>query len=395
MNSGTPLGARLKRLRLDDHLTQEQLAEAAGVSVELIGKLERGERPSARLSTLLKLANALDVDLTELVGKRPRLDRGDDVRVLAVRDAILAPGLLPGITDEDTEAPTLSELINAVASSWDRYWSGKFTELTASLPGLLGEARMAAREYGPAAARPLAQSYQLTACALVHLGKDDLAVMAAERAINAAADGDDQQLWATMHGTWSWCVHHQGRLDVAEQHALRIAHEIEPDFTRAPLPHLVAWGGLVLTGLASAAAAERSVEVKDYIGLARTGVGRLDRDRHDYQVNYGPTQVEMQATHAWTMLHEPDKALKAARRVDPADLFDISYGRHLLDVASSHVDAQQYATAETKLHEAEALSSEWFRHQGPARALVGELVHESRRLSPALRKLARTVNLDR
>lgn len=396
MPEGTSLGARLRSLRRDADLTQEELAEAAGVSVDLIGKLERGVRPSARLSSLLALATALDVDLSALVGKRPRLDEGEDARVLAVRDAILTPGLLPGITDDDGEAPTLAALESAVRAGWLDYWGGRLSRLAATVPGLLAEARMASREHGTAAARPLTQAYQLAACLLVHLGKDDLATIAAERAVTASATGDDRLLWATVNGTYAWCVHHQGRLDVAERHALTVAEEIEPDFARAPLPHLTVWGGLVLTGLASAAAAERSGEVRDYIGLARVGTGRFhDGDRHDYQVNYGPTQVAMQAAHAYTMLHQPDRALKAAKTVNRADLFGISYGRHLLDVASSHVDARHYQAAESTLAEAESLSSEWFRHQGPARALVGELVHESRRLSPGLRRLARTVDVER
>ncbi|WP_225993966.1 hypothetical protein [Actinomadura rudentiformis] len=315
--------------------------------------------------------------------------------MLSVRDAILSPSLLPGITDDDTEPPALPDVERAVRGGWLDYWGGRFSRLAATLPGLLAETRMASREHGPAAAKPLAQSYQLAACTLVHLGKDDLAVMAAERAIHASTGGDDQLLWGTMHGTWAWCVHHQGRLDVAERHALRVAEQIEPDFTRSPLPHLTAWGGLVLTGLASAAAAERTDEVREYIGYARTGVGRFDHDRHDYEVNFGPTAVAMQATHAYTMLHKPGEALKAAKRVERGDLYDISYARHLLDVASSHVDASHHVTAEATLQEAESISPEWFRHQGPARALVGDLVNETRRLSPGLRRLARAVDVDR
>jgi hypothetical protein len=231
---------------------------------------------------------------------------------------------------------------------------------------------------------------------MVHLGRDDLAVMAAERAVRAAADGDDRLLWAVANGTYAWCIHHQGRLDVAERHALRVAEDVEPDFVRAPLPELTVWGALVLTGLASAAAAERTDEVREYIGLAKVGVGRFDDgDRHDYEVNYGRTQVAMQETHAYTMLHKPDRALKAARDVNRADLRDISWGRHLLDKASAHVDARHLQAAEVTLAESASMSPEWFRHQGPARVLVGDLRHEARKLSPGLRRLVRIVDLDR
>lgn len=396
MTNGTsPLGAQIKRLRRDADLTQEQLAERAGVSVDLIAKLEQGRRQSALVPSLVKLANALDVDLSELIGKRARLDRDEDVRVLAVRDVILTPSILPGIEPDDGEPPALDVLDRAVAGLWADYWAGRLSRLTATVPGVIGEARMASRAYGAAAARPLAQSYQAAACLAVHLGRDDWAVIAAERAVHAATTGDDELLWATVNGTYAWCVHHQGRLDVAERHALRVAEQIEPNFTRAPLPHLTVWGGLVLTGLASAAAAGRADECAEYIGLARVGAGRLDHDRHDYEVNFGPTQVAMQATHAYTMLRKPDRALRSAKNVDRADLQTISYGRHLLDKAQAHTYAGHLRAAETTLVEAENMSPEWFRHQGPARSLVGELVEETTRLSPTLRRLAKSVDVDR
>ncbi len=60
MSDGT-IGEQLKRLRGERGITQEQLAERAGVSSELVSKLEQGVRQSARLTSLTRLAQALDV----------------------------------------------------------------------------------------------------------------------------------------------------------------------------------------------------------------------------------------------------------------------------------------------------------------------------------------------
>jgi transcriptional regulator with XRE-family HTH domain len=376
-------------------MTQESLAAESGVSVDLIAKLEQDRRQAARVISLIKLANALDVDLSELVGRRPRLDAYEDIRVMAVRDAILDPSLLPGIDGEDGDAPLLADLETAVRGAWSDYWAGRLGRLTATVPGLIGEARMASHEYGTRAAIHLGQAYELAAVLCVHLGRDDLAVMASERAIRAVETGDDELWWGVMHGTYAWCTLHQGRTEVAERHAARVAEHIEPNIARAPLAHLTVWGSLLMTALASAAAGGRDDEVGEYIALARAGAGRFESDRHDYMVNFGMSQVSMQATHAYTVLRKPDKALKASKGVDRADLFDISWGRHLIDVAQAHVDARHLKAAETTLLEAEALSAEWFRHQGPARSLVGELVGETTRLSPTLRRLARSVDVQR
>jgi transcriptional regulator with XRE-family HTH domain len=52
------------------HLTQVELAEAVGVSVAILGGLERGTRqPSPEI--LEKLCRVLDVDEEELFGEEP------------------------------------------------------------------------------------------------------------------------------------------------------------------------------------------------------------------------------------------------------------------------------------------------------------------------------------
>ena len=59
------LGKRIKILREEKHLTQEKLAEKAGISLDYLGKVEVNiNRPG--LKTLLKLAEALDISMEEL-----------------------------------------------------------------------------------------------------------------------------------------------------------------------------------------------------------------------------------------------------------------------------------------------------------------------------------------
>ncbi|HFR3771757.1 TPA: helix-turn-helix domain-containing protein, partial [Streptococcus suis] len=43
---------RIQTLRKDFHLTQEQLAETAGLDVSSIAKIERGERSNIKVNTL-------------------------------------------------------------------------------------------------------------------------------------------------------------------------------------------------------------------------------------------------------------------------------------------------------------------------------------------------------
>ena len=58
------LGKRIKTLRENAYLTQEKLAEKAGISLDYLGKIEVSiNKPG--IKTILKLANALDIPIKE------------------------------------------------------------------------------------------------------------------------------------------------------------------------------------------------------------------------------------------------------------------------------------------------------------------------------------------
>jgi transcriptional regulator with XRE-family HTH domain len=62
------IGNRLKNLRIRRALTQQELADRAGVSSNAINRIEL-DKAEPHMSTLRKLAKALDVDPSELVGE--------------------------------------------------------------------------------------------------------------------------------------------------------------------------------------------------------------------------------------------------------------------------------------------------------------------------------------
>ena len=61
------IGDKLKEIRTRRFLTQEELAERAGVSPATIVRIERNQA-EPHISTMRKLAQALSVDPTELLG---------------------------------------------------------------------------------------------------------------------------------------------------------------------------------------------------------------------------------------------------------------------------------------------------------------------------------------
>jgi DNA-binding XRE family transcriptional regulator len=74
------IGREIRRHRRRLGLSQEQLAERAGLHRNYVGFLERGER-NASLTTLFALARSLNVSLTELFANLP------DTKVVSERRA--------------------------------------------------------------------------------------------------------------------------------------------------------------------------------------------------------------------------------------------------------------------------------------------------------------------
>jgi hypothetical protein len=192
---------------------------------------------------------------------------------------------------------------------------------------------------------------------------------------------------ATLLGTASWVLLHQGRTGDAERVAAKAAEQIEPRMSSASPEHLTVWGSLLLSAAAPAAVAARGDEVDTYIGLARSAAGPFEEDRHDYWVSFGRTQVAMQTTYVNAVLGRPGKALEAAKAVRRSDLLNISWGAHHLDKAQAlATDGRGGADKQAveALRVAHDVSPEWFRHQGLARSLTQEMASRKARLGEPL-----------
>jgi transcriptional regulator with XRE-family HTH domain len=59
-------GVKLKELRLDQGLSQEELHQMTGVSRDTISKMETGDRPNPHPRTLRRLASALGVTVADI-----------------------------------------------------------------------------------------------------------------------------------------------------------------------------------------------------------------------------------------------------------------------------------------------------------------------------------------
>ncbi len=131
---GPTIGQRIIQLR-GTTMTQSTLAAAAGVSVDLVRKLEQGRRHTVSIASLHRLACALDVDAGELLSKTtPLPDPGPDSGAVAIRHALTTVDDLIG-DDPDLTPLTLAEARRTVSYGWAAYWNGRYDDLGRLLPG--------------------------------------------------------------------------------------------------------------------------------------------------------------------------------------------------------------------------------------------------------------------
>jgi transcriptional regulator with XRE-family HTH domain len=76
------LAEKLRELRERANMTQQDVATRADLSWSMVAQIEQGRKPDLRVSTLIRLAEALGVPAVELfeafveAGTRPRRKRG-------------------------------------------------------------------------------------------------------------------------------------------------------------------------------------------------------------------------------------------------------------------------------------------------------------------------------
>jgi transcriptional regulator with XRE-family HTH domain len=384
------IGERIRQLRQErsPRMTQRELAERAGVSVDTVSKLEQGVKQTALIGTLHRIAQALDVDVSALLAKPARIDTedGGTAGVLAIRRALTA-------LYSDGEPVALGELRTSVAAAWAHYWTNRFNTLGALLPELIAQARAAGD--GPEASAVRSDVYGVTASMLVSLGHVDLAYLAMERAITAAEGSGDELRRAAVSGWMSWLLLHQtGSYDQAQRLAVTEADRTEPRLGIAPPQAIAVWGGLLVSAAVAAARNDRPDEADDLLNLAEAAAVRVGAQGYEvsshYERPFGVPLVLMQAVDIAVVTDRPGRALALAARMPPdADLPDAAKARHLADIAFAQTATGRDTKAVDTLLRIERQAPSWMRYQSYPRTIIRELLERERRArTPRLRGLA-------
>jgi transcriptional regulator with XRE-family HTH domain len=259
-------------------LTQEQVAERSGVSVDVIRKLEQHRKHSARLPTLHALARGLGMEVTTLLGDPPAVAANgapEPPELVELRRAVM-PSLVPK-PPGDLAALSIDIVRAEIADAWTIYHSANFAQLLTLLPGIVADARLLAAVGAPEqkadGSAALGKALQLPGHLAIRLGKTDLALSALERAAGAGGDSGDDLLTPMVFNTVAWAYQRQNRLDDAEELAVTAADQVEAGKLDSTARVRV-WGGLVMSGATSAARMGDYDAARDMMAMAEEAVYR-------------------------------------------------------------------------------------------------------------------------
>ncbi|MER6521804.1 helix-turn-helix transcriptional regulator [Streptomyces sp. NPDC001553] len=358
---------RLKALR--SGMTQEGLAEAAGVSVGVIRKLERGG--TASIASLLSVAHALGTDIAVLLGQQaPRrsMDR-DERSALRALSAVTHDAAI-GIP-ADTSPGTLDELRSVVRHADTAYWSAQYTQLGALLTRLLPEARTrydhADHAEKEQAAGLLADTFQTAGMMANVLGSRDLAYAALTYGRQIAVQAGDDLRDAHLSATTAWVNLRDGRTAQGFALAAAQADRIEPKMSEHDPDRLSVYGQLVTNAAVAASRGGANPDTaREYLSQAHAVAARIGTEhaRGDHAQPYGPMYAATQAMSIAVALSDTAGALRLMDTVHlGTDVPLATRARYGLDVALTHLECRRWDQAAETLDSVCRMAPGWVRHQ--------------------------------
>ncbi|MFC4530264.1 helix-turn-helix domain-containing protein [Sphaerisporangium dianthi] len=387
------LGRRIAQERKRRGLSQPELARLVDRSVAWISQVERGVRKVDRMSVLEKVAEALDIPLSELAAEAPVVAASaEEIPGTASLRLVLSGAHSLRAMLHSVPVPPTSEIKPRVDRAWELTHESRYVELADLLRGLVPALETAARS-APEERRAelfqlLAVTYQACSAALAKLGEPEAAWIAADRAIVAAERAGDPLMMAAGAFRLGFVFLGARHFDQVEETA-RTASEALWFLVDEGKPEAMSlWGGLTLQRAVAASRLNEADTAYQHLARAREVAERLGEGRNDYNTEFGPANVTLHEVAVGVELGDAGHALRVGTAVDTSVLSPERRARLHVDLARAHAQRRQVEEAVSALLEAETITPEQIRNHRITYQLVSDLLTMQDPPSPELRELA-------
>ncbi|WP_024804067.1 helix-turn-helix domain-containing protein [Nocardia sp. BMG51109] len=387
------VGGHVKERRKLAGLTQQQLAQRSNISLSLIRKVEQGDKPASP-AFISAAARALNTGIDDLTDQPfPRNTRDEQqvhAGVVGIRRELASYRIEPF---GDVPVQPIDKLANEVATASAYRHGVKLGELGHMLPGLLSDLRTAwystsgsvrERVFGLAA-----EAYAATSQVVYKLGYIDLSSLAVERYEWAAAQsGDELMVLAGDYQRAGELI--MGADWAASERLLESSRSrIEGQLSAGDPAVLSMWGNLHLkSGLAAARAGRRDVADAHLVEAAETAQ-RIGEDRNDYQLCFGPTNVDIWRVGLAVEGMDGTEAVKRAQSIKlPRQTPKERAGHHYIDLARGFLLHGDREGALHSLHIAKRIVPTQTRYHPQVHETVRQLARDEIRSTETIRGFA-------
>ncbi|GAA3559900.1 helix-turn-helix transcriptional regulator [Kribbella ginsengisoli] len=393
------IGSRVRYWRKRRDIDRQRFADMVGRSTSWLDKVEKGERNLLRLPMLERVADALGVApeaLTDDPTARLAADCVDATEVQAIRSAL---GRYPALSvnASHTKPATPDQIKRQLEYLGHSWLSSNFTAVAQHLPKLIEDAQVAVEiastdDEQLATRRSLVMAYRLASSMLLKFEANDVAWLAADRAMQTALPTDDTVALARATRSVARAMTSAGQESDAIVVLGGMADRMRPHLPQSDGDLLPLFGMLFLAASMAAAKIDDDAVALMMHEEADAVVARLsDKHRTHYTV-FGPANVAAHRVAALTRLRQGGRALEYVASIDPAIMASLPTERranYLLDLTASYTYTGSYQNAVRSLTEAERLAPQEVRCRPLAHGLLRALLNSTNgSLSQTVRNMA-------
>lgn len=376
------IGRRVRYWRLRRNLDRQRFADMVGRSTSWLDKIEKGERNLLRLPMLDRVAEVLSVEPAALTDGSPAARCVDAIEVQTIREAL---SWYPSLSVRDGDPnPTFDQVTAQLKYVGQAWLSSHFTVMVRRLPKLLREAQILAFTAQPshavATSRTLVKTYRLASSVLLKFEANDVAWLAADRAMQAALTVDDTVAQAIATRSVARSLTSTGQLTSAINALTGMADRMRPELTTRADQLLSPSGMLYLAASIAAAHQEDAATALIMHQHAQAAAENLGPQYETHQMVFGPTNVALHRVAALVRLHEPGQALEYARNIDPNSISALPPERrvnHMLDLSTAYTETGHYTEAARALAGAERVAPEEVRCRPLAHGLLRAMLNNT------------------
>lgn len=373
-------GARIAVIRKTRGWTARELAHRANVSYSLLTKVESGAAPASP-ALIGAVARALRVDVPKLTGQPYQESRGQAGRLHESVNALRRSIDTYDLPDESITPRPLAELAADVKRISDLGQQARYVQIGDELPGLLDELSAAIHGAPEDDQAPfyglLAEAYSGASAIANLLGYLDLRGQVVDRIRWASERCGDPLRIQRVRWQRTATLMSVGAYGQALRLMDQVRSELGDDLAAMDGPRLSVYGSTHLrSAILSARAARTSgpgsaQQAREHLDAARAIADHMGRDRNDYGLAFGPSNVAQHEVAVAVELEDGEEAVRRSLQIRLGSAVpSVRRGHHYIDLARGYLMAGDNDGSLRCLQEARRIAPQQTRHHPMVRETV-------------------------